>query len=544
MNKALLCVIIFGVAYFMAGCSVSRLAGGGTESTNGRVVGMLVDTEGKPATRTRVMLITSNYDPVKDGPVSDSMTSTTDTSGKYTFTKVNDGNYTVLAENSEKGTRAIVRGIKANDSVAADTLRKPGVVKIMVPAGVNTSTGYVYIPGTVYFMFLKNNPGYVTLDSVPAGKSSDVYFSSTLTASSSVFRYGVQVASHDTATVYNPGWNYSKKFFLNTSASGADVSGSVTNFPVLVRLTGADFDFTQARNNGEDIRFTKPDNTFLSYEIERWDAIQKQAELWVSVDTVRGGDSTQALCMYWGNRDAVALSNSAAVFDTLAGFAGVWHLGQSGAVVSDATVNGINGIGTATAPIGGAIGMAQSFNGATSLIQASGPASDKVNFSDSAAYSISAWVKTNTLDTVCQAIVFKSNAQYGLQIIPEKDWEFNTYIEKTRWEGSRSPASAGAWHLVIGVRNGKKQYLYVDGVCVDSNVSNTIALAPENTARVYDKPLEIGHCPDGGRKPDRFFNGIIDEVRISKIALSADWMKLCYMNQKDRDALVTWQAAQ
>ncbi|HEX7510071.1 MAG TPA: LamG domain-containing protein, partial [Chitinivibrionales bacterium] len=258
----------------------------------------------------------------------------------------------------------------------------------------------------------------------------------------------------------------------------------------------------------------------------------------------RGGDSMQGLFMYWGNRDAPAQSNSFAVFDTLAGFAGVWHLGQSGAVVSDATVNGINGVATATAPVAGTIGMAQSFNGATSLIQASGPASDKVNFSDSAAYSISAWVKTSTLDTVCQAIVFKSNAQYGLQIIPEKDWEFNTYIEKTRWEGSRSPASAGAWHLVIGVRNGKKQYLYVDGVCVDSNVSNTIALAPENTARVYDKPLEIGHCPDGGRKPDRFFNGIIDEVRISKIALSADWMKLCYMNQKDRDALVAWQAAQ
>ena len=53
-------------------------------------------------------------------------------------------------------------------------------------------------------------------------------------------------------------------------------------------------------------------------------------------------------------------------------------------------------------------------------------------------------------------------------------------------------------------------------------------------------PFEIGHCPDGGYSPDRYFNGIIDEVRVAKIAFSKDWVKLCYMNQKAQDALVEW----
>jgi hypothetical protein len=336
-------------------------------------------------------------------------------------------------------------------------------------------------------------------------------------------------------------WKYSKKFLLNTTASGANVAVTVTDFPVLIRLTSGTIDFSQARADGGDLRFIKEVGTPLPYEIERWDPVTGLAEVWVRVDTIYGNDIAHSFVMYWGNANAAPQSDPAAVFDTAAGFAGVWHLGQpAGAMVPDATANGINGAAMATATVSGAIGAAQSFDGKSSLIQAFGPASDKVNFPDTGTYSVSAWVRTNALDTLCQAIVFKSNAQYGLQIIPEKEWEFNTYIEKTRWEGTRSPASAGSWHAIAGVRNGTRQYLYVDGVCVDSSITNTITFAPENGPRAYDKPLEIGHCPDGGRNPDRFFSGIIDEVRISKIALSADWMKLCHMNQKEQDALVKW----
>jgi hypothetical protein len=38
-----------------------------------------------------------------------------------------------------------------------------------------------------------------------------------------------------------------------------------------------------------------------------------------------------------------------------------------------------------------------------------------------------------------------------------------------------------------------------------------------------------------------FFDGMIDEVRISNIARSGDWIKLCYMNQKENDALITFR---
>jgi hypothetical protein len=38
-----------------------------------------------------------------------------------------------------------------------------------------------------------------------------------------------------------------------------------------------------------------------------------------------------------------------------------------------------------------------------------------------------------------------------------------------------------------------------------------------------------------------FFKGIIDKVRGTSVAPSADWVKLCYMNQKAEDALVAFR---
>ena len=38
----------------------------------------------------------------------------------------------------------------------------------------------------------------------------------------------------------------------------------------------------------------------------------------------------------------------------------------------------------------------------------------------------------------------------------------------------------------------------------------------------------------------RFFKGKIDEVCLASTARSADWIRLCYMNQNTEDRLVTF----
>jgi Concanavalin A-like lectin/glucanases superfamily/Domain of unknown function (DUF2341) len=342
-----------------------------------------------------------------------------------------------------------------------------------------------------------------------------------------------------------PLWQHSKSLVLNTTQAGADVAGNVLNFPVLVRLTNinssyGNFDFSQALPNGQDIRFAKFNGDTCSYQIERWDpSEQGGAEIWVKVDTVYGNNATQSIRMYWGNPAAAAASNGAGVFDTANGFQAVWHMGGAGtAQVTDATGNHYNGTPTALATgaaTAGMIGQCQSFNGASSYVVMPNTANSKLNFPVQGTYSVSAWVNTAVLDAQYHTIASKGDNQYSLQIMNiVNEWEFSECMASGGWTTVTSPASVGAWSFVTGVRNGANEYLYVNGTCTDSVilvVANAVVQSTTDNFTIGRQPVNATY----------FFNGLIDEVRVSSTALSADWIKLCYMNQKQLDALVVFR---
>ena len=57
-------------------------------------------------------------------------------------------------------------------------------------------------------------------------------------------------------------WGGHKNVILNTALSGANLSTTVTSFPVLVRLGAADSAiFAQSVGRGADLRFSKANNT-------------------------------------------------------------------------------------------------------------------------------------------------------------------------------------------------------------------------------------------------------------------------------------------
>jgi hypothetical protein len=527
-------------------CSLVPLSSGGSGAdVETKVLGLAVDSEGKPVAGASVHLRSSGYVFPFLSPEPDSaglsIDTVTDASGNFCFKAVDSGSY-IVEINNQGGLAAAIRFTIASACTTAnlgvDTLARTAVILGTIPAELRAGkTWFVQIYGLERIASANQASGAYSFSDIPAGRYSLRFRTPApgvepITVDSLTARPGDTVM----APTY-PQWKYCRSFVLNTSPSGADVSGDVENFPVLVRLTSNNFDFTQAEADGRDLRFTQSGGVPIPYEIEQWDAANRQAAVWVSVDTVRGNNGKQYIVMHWGNPRAAAQSNSAAVFDTAAGFVGVWHLGRpSGGIVPDATANGIGGTATATATVNGVAGMAQSFDGASGFIQAAGPNGDLLNFPSNGNYSVSAWVNSNTADSLYHGIVYKSNFQYGLQIRPKNKWEFFTYIDQTGWDASYFPASAGTWHALTGVRRGSKQYLYVDGECVDSFAAvNTV-----KTSRAIDVPLQIGHCPDGGLDPDRYFNGIIDEVRISREANSADWIKLCFMNQKDQESLVQW----
>jgi hypothetical protein len=524
------------------------LAGGASEETNARVAGSIVNESGTHAAWIVVRLIPSSFNPAAGNGLPVSLVDTADEAGRYVFDQVGPGIYNLEAEDPSTYLKAFASGIVVNNnsdtvSRGADTLHITGAIQVILSPNTGDSAGFVYLQGTSLFHRVQNNTAVIS--AVPSGPGFALWYVDTRDSSGNhVVRQNVVVRSSDTTRIMdNNGFAYEKKIYLNTTSSGAGVSGNVLNFPVLVRLSGGNFDFAKAKAGGGDLRFAKPDQTPLSFEIERWDSAAGAAEIWVKVDTIYGNNNTQFLQMYWGTSTSsvTSLSNSAAVFDTGTGFQGVWHLDEAGNTVAyDATINHYNGtpygMNAAGSAVAGAIGVAQRFDGISSFLQMTGTAGSRLNFPQQGTYTISAWVNTDTLDSTYQSIVSKGELQYGLQLIYYSKWEFFDFIDKQNYEGVRSDAQAHAWTHLLAVRSGANEYLYVNGSLADS----VPTLTARDTTRNETFDVAIGRRSDPD--PDeRFFKGSIDEVRIQSVACGPDWARLCYMNQKETDALVVFK---
>ena len=87
-----------------------------------------------------------------------------------------------------------------------------------------------------------------------------------------------------------------------------------------------------------------------------------------------------------------------------------------------------------------------------------------------------------------------------------------------------SPPSAGIastdniWHHFAATFNGTTAYIYVDGQQTNS------ATPTLNTSDGF----RIGYRINGGS----YFQGILDEIRVSNTTRTVDWIKLCYQTRK------------
>ena len=543
-------VLMLGAVVLWFACSrlpTQTVGGSGSET----VIGKALMPGGAPAAKAVVRVRRAGYlSSLGGAPYSDAthdMDAVTDDSGRFSVMILDTGTY-CLEINSNAGNATLLRlmvdGISKTADLGAATLAKTaGAFGVSHDA----AGGEAQIFGLERLAAIDSLTGSYSFSDLPAG---------TFT-----FRIVPKIKSRPVVTISSvkldagdvqsllpmSGWAFSKRLYFNTSVTGANVSATLSGFPVLVRLTGDKFDFTQAQNGGEDIRFSKPDNSPLSYEIERWDAAKSLAEIWVKVDTIFGNDSVHFITMYWGasGSSATSLSNGAAVFDTTKGFQGVWHLreaGQTGEL--DATGNHYDGAVSDTAPaqVSGLIGMARQFNGVSNYIDLVGTATSKLNFSDTATYSISAWVRVDRFNNQSNVIVSKQLYQYSLQLRNDNYWEFHNYTNSMGFESTSSAATPGIWTYVVGVRSGKNQYLFVNGYLTDMLTADTVSGAVGTMPRITANDVFIGRLPAINNQGQvwRHFTGAIDEARISNVAYSVDWIKLCYMNQRSDDKLISF----
>jgi lysozyme family protein len=313
----------------------------------------------------------------------------------------------------------------------------------------------------------------------------------------------------------NSSWTKRKRVTFDTSS----ISTSLSNFPVLVSLNPANFTFANARSDGFDVVFTDSSGTALNFDREKYDG-STTGVFWVKMPTLHAGGSDY-IYMYYGNSgassDPMTSGVQQATWDSNNKM--VQHLEESGACAvtfTDSTSNANNGscTGSPTAATGRFDGGRTTIPGSTSAIQVANSAS--LNFTG--AITISIWAKSNAY-AGNPRLVSKGHTQFEFL---DNAGVLELDINSTTAVAATSMPTAGTWHHLVATNDvsGGVARLYVDGVKVAENGDQPMA----TTTTV----LDIGTNPNALANTD-YWDGILDEARVSDVARSADWIKAEYV---------------
>ncbi len=317
-------------------------------------------------------------------------------------------------------------------------------------------------------------------------------------------------------------WKHSGSMWLLTTPDGADLpaDAKVEQFPVLVRLHRDFFDFAQAKPNGDDLRLSSNSGERLAFQIEEWDVAKGVASVWVRVPLITG-NSRQEIKLHWGNANAASESDGKAVFNESNGFLSVWHMGDQ---VQD-EVGTLTSTDNGTTPTAGMIGTARHLPGGKGIF-----GGDKIpNYpSGASSHSTEAWFRPERPNTTL--IAWGNEQGQGkvvMQFRSPPHIRMDCYFSGGN-VGSESRIPLGDWtHVVHTYREGESK-IYVNGVLEGTNLKQGPPLNIRTPARLWI----------GGWYDNFDFVGDLDEVRVSQVVRSADWIKLQYENQKPNQTLV------
>ena len=332
---------------------------------------------------------------------------------------------------------------------------------------------------------------------------------------------------------YNSSWQYRQRISIDSDHADFSLSGDLSQFPLLIHLTDSSNDlFGKAQPDGDDILFTATDGlTVVPHEIELYNDGSGSEELraWVKVPSLSSSSDTH-IYIYYGNGDASSQETPADVWDS--NFRGVWHLEEFAAgtvtpdLYRDSTSNGNHGddIVSHTGK-GGKIGMGQRFDGVDDLIDCGNDASLDVNY-----ITIEVWVNVNGwIDDM--GVVAKGDNTYRQYWIWAWSANGSYEIDEGGNINNAWTLTGTGWEHMALTWDGTNIVTYTNGIQEVSNLQGTGTINPTT------EPLVFGNIPGY-----QFWDGNLDEIRISSIARSADWIKASYTIQNNPQNYLYFQA--
>ena len=240
---------------------------------------------------------------------------------------------------------------------------------------------------------------------------------------------------------------------------------------------------------------------------------------WVKLPMVFVDIDTTAY-VYYGNAKAERQESQAQVWDR--DYAAVWHL--AGDRTIDSTANGCDAdlLPTIEPVSDGKIAGALSFSNQGAVDFGSKPPLD---LESDKSFTVSAWVCR--MEWAKQSFIFAMRGGWRCSYHNLGRWCMGL-SDHPRGKGNRLDAFSvdrepiGTWHHLAGVYDAsdKSLRIYVDGL--EKTKNQTPALGDFG----WKRPFLLGHPwkTDGLRF-------LLDEVRVSSVPRSSDWIAACYKNQ-------------
>lgn len=308
---------------------------------------------------------------------------------------------------------------------------------------------------------------------------------------------------------WNEDFSQRTRLVLDTTAQGLSTAEAASGLPLAIRLHSGNFDFLAAKPDGSDLRvLAADDKTVLPHRIERFDAGNELAVLWVMLPTVAPGSDKNLVYVYAGSEKAAAEAGApASLGDASLRFA-VHFDDKDNAAVDAVAGHKSNGV---VAPETHALLAGGAKLAGTPLVW---PAAPGLKIGAGAPATLSLWWRAD-------ALAAGRIASLGpLALTLAADGKLGAQVGSTVLSGGQ--LAVGAWTHLALVLEGATARLHVNG----AEVARAAVATP-----AVDAELRVGEG----------LTAAVDELQLAATARSATWLNLVAASQGSEGKLVKSQ---
>jgi hypothetical protein len=311
-----------------------------------------------------------------------------------------------------------------------------------------------------------------------------------------------------------------------TIAAQTTLYSNQTNFPMY--FAGNSALATYSLSSGVDVVFCSTGGAILPYELVAgtWNGSTGAGEWWIQVPTV-SYTTAQTIYLVVGKASATNYSAPASVWSS---YLGVWHGGTSSTLtLTDST-------GNSTATNHGATAVAGEINGGSNYLGSSSQWLDTgATQTGLTSFTLEAWVGPTATAQAFPISNRNSSATGGIFLM-----DLNSLVNACPGYSSGSSfyyrcssaalGGVGVFAQVAATHtagNSNQIALYINGGLDTAGTTGSSGFVtdPGNSSTT----LQFGR--DGADSTPYYYTGKLDEVRLSNVVRSADWIKAGYLNQ-------------